>query len=76
FSPLLQDNTLERPRLPDCVSASYPFSHSYDFQNCKDQIEDYRSKLNSYLACLDSESKEAVSEYNQAVSAFNRRAQQ
>lgn len=76
FRPMFQDRQLERPRQPDCASTSYPFSDSYDFDSCKTEMEEYQSKLKGYLACLDSESKEAVSEYNQTVSAFNRRAQQ
>ncbi len=76
FRPMLQDRQLERPKMPDCASTTYPFSDSYEFDNCKTQVEDYRSKLNSYLSCLRSESADAIAEYNDLVAAFNRRAQQ
>lgn len=76
FRPMLQDRQLERPEKPYCASSYLAFSDSYEFDNCRREMDQFKSRLQKYLSCLESESKEAVSEYNDAVSSFNRRAQQ
>ena len=76
FRPMLQDRQLERPEKPNCATSYYAFTDSYDFDSCRREIEHFKSEVRNYLACLESESKEAVSEYNDVVSSFNRRAQQ
>jgi len=76
FRPMLQDRQLERPEKPNCAASYYAFTDSYEFDSCRREIEQFKSEVRNYLACLESESKEAVAEYNDVVSSFNRRAQQ
>ncbi|QKK28597.1 hypothetical protein FE844_002960 [Rhizobium indicum] len=76
FRPMLQDRQLERPQKPNCSTTYYAFNDSYEFDKCRREIEAFKSEVQKYLACLESESKETVAEYNDVVSSFNRKAQQ
>ncbi|MGX5827378.1 hypothetical protein [Mesorhizobium sp. 43Arga] len=62
------------PEKPWCVQRYGAFDDEDDFNRCKSQILSYRSDVDDYLSCLKKNSEEAASEYEDAVSAFNRRA--
>lgn len=74
FRPLLGDRDLERPDPPPCVSSFGSFADSYAFDSCRSDVEAYRATTEKYLRCLDSEGKEAINDFNEAVRAFNQRA--
>lgn len=61
------------------------FSDEYDFNRCKQDVESFQDETNTYLECLQRDlddaasqarrdSEQAISEYNDAVEGFNRRA--
>jgi hypothetical protein len=74
FRPMLQDKQLERPSAPYCIERYGQFSDEYEFDSCKRELQDFERKIREYLSCLNSESDQAVKDYNEAVEAFNRRA--
>jgi hypothetical protein len=64
-------NALERPEKPSCVES---ILDEVTFDSCREEMETYRSKISDYMRCLAAESKDALSEYNAAVSEFNCKA--
>lgn len=62
------------PEKPWCVQRYGAFDDEDDFNRCRSQIMSYRSEVEDYLSCLKENSGEATSEYDDAVSSFNRRA--
>ena len=68
------DGSLKRPEKPWCIDEMRTPTVEYVFNNCRDEMEDYRSKLNIYLSCLKAEATDAISEYNNEVWRFNCRA--
>ncbi|KRB61386.1 hypothetical protein ASE04_21205 [Rhizobium sp. Root708] len=76
FRPLLQDRQLKRPDKPFCTSTYLPFTDSFDFDSCRREVQQFKASVEKYLACVEIEGKEAVAEYNDIVSSFNRRAKQ
>ncbi|MFK0332222.1 hypothetical protein ACIQUB_13935 [Rhizobium sp. NPDC090275] len=76
FRPLMQDRQLKRPEKPFCASSYLPFTDSLDFDTCRREVQQFKASVEKYLACVESESKQAVAEYNDVVASFNRRAQQ
>lgn len=62
------------PSSPYCVNSYGAFTDGYDFEDCKREVEQYGSEVEDYLECLNDESEQAISAYNDAVEGFNRRA--
>jgi hypothetical protein len=87
------------PSAPFCAESYGPFNDQWDFDNCKREMESYKSEIEDYLECNRNEVEEAnekvrraqqeaeeafskakmdndhaLSEYNDAVESFNRRA--
>ena len=62
------------PSAPYCATSYGPFNDGYDFEDCKRSLERYGSDVETYLDCLRQESDQAISDYNDAIDSFNRRA--
>jgi hypothetical protein len=73
------------PSAPFCATRYGEFDDEYDFDSCRRDMENYASEVEEYIACLQREvddvvaeaqreSESALSEYNDAVDSFNRRA--
>ncbi|WP_309086405.1 hypothetical protein [Chelativorans sp.] len=62
------------PSAPYCAEQYGEFDDGYEFERCKSEMESYRADVESYLDCLREASEQALSEYNDAVESFNRRA--
>lgn len=69
------------PSAPYCATGYGGFGDEWEFERCKREMESYQSDVESYLSCrqdeIDTASREAanaLSEYNDAVESFNRRA--
>lgn len=63
-----------KPEAPYCATAYGKFDDQYDFDRCKNEMENYKSEVEDFLACQRRESQQAIDEYNEAVESFNRRA--
>ena len=74
------------PSAPYCATSYSDFSDEHEFDSCKRDMDSYQDEVNSHLECLQREvddavsqakrdSEEAISEYNDAVESFNRRAE-
>ena len=62
------------PSAPSCAFRQAEFEDQEDFDRCNRQMQQYRNGVESYLSCLKRESDQAISDYNNAIVAFNRRA--
>ncbi len=69
------------PSAPYCASRYGQFDSQYDFERCKREMESYKSDVETYIDCqnmaisrLRSENERAISDFNDAVQSFNRRA--
>jgi hypothetical protein len=62
------------PDAPYCATSYGAFDDEYDFDRCKSDMESYQSEVEEFLGCLKRESEQTLSEYNDAVESFNRRA--
>lgn len=73
------------PSAPYCATSYGAFEDQYEFDRCKREMEDYESEVNEYIQCIQDEldratsdgkssAEDATSQYNDAVSSFNRRA--
>jgi hypothetical protein len=49
------------------------FSDKLEFESCLSQMQSYKFEVELYLRCMKEESERVLSDYNNAVSAFNRR---
>jgi len=63
-----------KPDAPFCATRYGSFDDHDDFDRCKREVEHYQSEVEDFLSCLKRESSEAISDYNDAVESFNRRA--
>lgn len=66
-------DSCSEPDRPSCTNRYGPFDDEYDFDRCKRQVENFRTEVTGYVDCLKENSEEAISEFNDAVSGFNRR---
>lgn len=68
------------PSAPSCASRYGSFDDEWEFDRCKREMESYQSEVEDFAQCVQRQAKndidEAVSEYEDAVSSFNRRARQ
>jgi hypothetical protein len=64
------------PSAPACTSSCGAFDDQDEFDQCRRQVSNYRDEVEQYQSCLSDASSEAASDFNEAVAAFNRRAQQ
>lgn len=75
------------PSAPYCAQQWDAFDSEYDFDSCKSDMKSYENAVDDYVQCLRREVEEAADEarrkgadalstYNNAVEAFNRRANQ
>jgi hypothetical protein len=64
----------DQPSAPDCATRTGAFDDESDFEQCKREMEDYKSEVEDFLACQKKENQEATDDYNNAVESFNRRA--
>ena len=62
------------PAAPYCATSYGDFDDEYDFDRCKSDMESYQNEVEEFLNCLKRESEDTLSEYNDAVESFNRRA--
>ncbi|MFV0798931.1 hypothetical protein OHI65_08545 [Brucella sp. MAB-22] len=69
-----------KPSAPSCASSFGSFDDEWEFDRCKREMESYQSEVEDFAQCVQRQAKddidEAVSEYEDAVSSFNRRARQ
>jgi hypothetical protein len=63
-----------RPIAPYCASGHHKFDDQHEFDQCKREIENYRSEIDDYVACVKKQSLEAIDEYNEMIKSLNRRA--
>jgi len=63
-----------KPDAPYCATTYGRFDDESDFDQCKIEMESYKSDVEEFLACQRRESQEAIDDYNEAVESFNRRA--
>ncbi|NGO51627.1 hypothetical protein [Allomesorhizobium camelthorni] len=72
------------PSAPSCASDYGSFDDEWEFDRCKDDMEDYQSEVESFISCNNREAQEAVDqaqranqaaaeEYSSAVDDFNNR---
>jgi hypothetical protein len=62
------------PSPPYCADTYGAFEDRWDFDSCRSEVELYRSRMRSYLSCLDEERTAAIRKLNIAIDAFNLRA--
>ena len=62
------------PTAPYCATSFGDFNDGYEFEDCKREMERYASDIEDYVSCLSDASNSAISDYNDAVRSFNRRA--
>jgi len=73
------------PSAPSCASNYGGFDDEWEFSRCKREMESYKDDVERFLQCNGDEAEEAarkarddnasaMSDYNDAVEAFNRRA--
>jgi hypothetical protein len=65
---------LERPEKPSCFTMPFE-GDDILFEDCRSQMQSYKSSMRDYLDCLKAESDEAIEEYNSTVRSFNCNAQ-
>jgi hypothetical protein len=70
-----------QPSAPSCATRYGSFDDTDDFDRCKRQLTSYKDEVESFMSCKQREMDEArreaeraVSDYNDAVQSFNRRA--
>ena len=63
------------PSAPSCAFRQAEFDDQDDFDRCNRQMQQYRNGVESHLSCLKRESDLTISDYNNAIAAFNRRGQ-
>lgn len=63
-----------KPDAPYCAASFGAFDDRSDFESCRSEMESYKSNVEEFLSCQKRESDSAVSDYNDAVESFNRRA--
>jgi hypothetical protein len=63
-----------QPSAPTCAGTFGAFDDESDFEQCKREMEGYKSEVENFLACQKKEDQEATDDYNNAVESFNRRA--
>jgi hypothetical protein len=71
FSEIASD-ALQRPQKPSCVDS---ILDEVTLDSCREEMSAYKSKISDCLMCLSAESREALSQYNAAVSQFNCKAE-
>ena len=67
-------NACSKPDAPYCAATYGKFDDESDFDQCKIEMESYKSDVEEFLVCQKHESQEAIDDYNEAVESFNRRA--
>ena len=65
-----------RPIAPYCAGGYSKFADQDEFERCKRELENYRSEIDGYAACVKKQSQEAIDEYNEMVKSLNRRARE
>lgn len=61
------------PSAPSCADDFGPFADQYDYDNCRDDLEDFATEVDDYVLCLRRSQEDALDAYNQAVDDFNDR---
>ena len=73
------------PSSPSCASNYGSFDDEWEFDRCKREMESYKGEVEEFLRCNNNEAEaalqkarsdndDALSEYNNTVESFNRRA--
>lgn len=66
------------PSAPACASRYGAFDDEWEFDRCKRNMADYKDEAENFIQCHAKEAEQArdkaVSEFNDAVQSFNRRA--
>lgn len=63
-----------KPDAPYCASQYGKFDDQDEFDQCKNEMESYKSEVEDFLSCQSRENQQAIDDYNEAVEDFNRRA--
>ncbi|MBX9827096.1 MAG: hypothetical protein K2Y27_19155 [Xanthobacteraceae bacterium] len=63
-----------KPRAPYCADQFGQFDDQREFDRCRDEMESYKSRVQSYADCQRQMIDDATREFNSAVASFNRRA--
>jgi hypothetical protein len=62
------------PSAPYCASQYGNFDDQHEFEQCRNEMESYKSDVEAFMSCLKRKGDDAVGEYEDAVSSFNQRA--
>lgn len=62
------------PREPACARFGAEFRDRWEFDSCRQEVEQFRQRMRTYLACLEDEREEAIHRVNRAIDAFNAKA--
>ena len=64
------------PTPPTCADDLDMFgtSDQWEFDQCKDEIENFKSEIEEYVDCLKSEIDELIDAYNEQVRKYNCKA--
>ena len=62
------------PSAPYCATGFGQFDDDGAFEDCRSEMESFKSEVEDYVECLKRKGEEAVDEYNNAVEEFNNRA--
>lgn len=62
------------PSAPYCATRYGAFDDADEFERCKRQMTSYKADVETFLACQRDASNQAVTDFNDAVARFNRRA--
>jgi hypothetical protein len=63
-----------KPDAPYCATQYGKFEDQYEFDRCKNEVENFKSEVEDFLSCQKRENQQAIDDYNEAVESFNRRA--
>ncbi|WP_147023278.1 hypothetical protein [Microvirga aerophila] len=63
-----------KPDAPRCATGYGSFDDRWEFDRCKTDMERFKDEVEEHLTCLKWLSSKAVSDYNEAIESFNRRA--
>jgi len=73
-TPALAFYYCTEPTVPSCASRYGSFDDEWEFDRCKREMKNYQSDVETFITCNNSANEQAISDYNDAVKKFNRRA--
>lgn len=75
-TPALAFYYCTEPTAPSCASRYGSFDDEWEFDRCKREMKNYQSDVETFIDCNTRANEQAISDYNDAVKKFNRRAGQ